>query len=42
MIILDGIIFINFHLLAAAKTLSRYADIEMQLVYVVNKVRSKF
>jgi len=42
MIIIDGIIFINIHLLAAAKTLSRYADLEIQLVYGVNKVTSKF
>jgi hypothetical protein len=39
--IIDGIIFVSLHHLAAAKTLSQFPDIEVQLVIDVNKVTSK-
>jgi len=37
--IIDGIIFISIHHLAAAKKLSLYADVEFQLVTDVDKER---
>ena len=37
--IIDGIIFVSIHHLAAAKTMSWFADVEIQLVIDVNKER---
>jgi len=39
--IIDGIVFISIHHLAAGKTLSWFADLEFQLVNDVNKVISR-
>lgn len=36
--IIDGIVFIDFPYLETGKTLSNYADIEVQFVFDVRKV----
>jgi len=36
--IIDGIVFIDFRYLEVRKTLSNYADIEVQFVFDVRKV----